>query len=154
MCVGVTAQCFVCYVKLLQDIAMSNELMGAHCIMQISQAKKKTGVIAPKRFVQRVKKQNELFRSYMHQVTCTSYSNVFHLICCVMVASSCWIDTIQNELHSNIYFSSKGYEQLQSHYCSLQYCMSSHMLVFICYSVMLDYCNSFKSSHFRNYQSL
>ncbi|WVZ85895.1 hypothetical protein U9M48_032753 [Paspalum notatum var. saurae] len=33
----------------------------------ISQAKKKTGVIAPKRFVQRVKKQNELFRSYMHQ---------------------------------------------------------------------------------------
>jgi ubiquitin carboxyl-terminal hydrolase 12/46 len=24
-------------------------------------------VIAPKRFVQRVKKQNELFRSYMHQ---------------------------------------------------------------------------------------
>ncbi|KAE7998074.1 hypothetical protein FH972_002652 [Carpinus fangiana] len=29
--------------------------------------KKKTGVIAPKRFVQRLKKQNELFRSYMHQ---------------------------------------------------------------------------------------
>ncbi|GJN02752.1 hypothetical protein PR202_ga20133 [Eleusine coracana subsp. coracana] len=36
-------------------------------VLQISQAKKKTGVIAPKRFVQRVKKQNELFRSYMHQ---------------------------------------------------------------------------------------
>jgi ubiquitin carboxyl-terminal hydrolase 12/46 len=35
--------------------------------LQVSQSKKKTGVIAPKRFVQRVKKQNELFRSYMHQ---------------------------------------------------------------------------------------
>lgn len=35
--------------------------------MQINCQKKKTGVIAPKRFVQRVKKQNELFRSYMHQ---------------------------------------------------------------------------------------
>eukprot|EP00246_Nothoceros_aenigmaticus_P015837 TRINITY_DN6841_c0_g1_i1.p1 TRINITY_DN6841_c0_g1~~TRINITY_DN6841_c0_g1_i1.p1 ORF type:complete len:373 (+),score=71.20 TRINITY_DN6841_c0_g1_i1:149-1267(+) len=34
---------------------------------QITSQKKKTGVIAPKRFVQRVKKQNELFRSYMHQ---------------------------------------------------------------------------------------
>ncbi|KAL0909659.1 hypothetical protein M5K25_020546 [Dendrobium thyrsiflorum] len=34
---------------------------------QINSSKKKTGVIAPKRFVQRVKKQNELFRSYMHQ---------------------------------------------------------------------------------------
>lgn len=34
---------------------------------QISSQKKKTGVIAPKRFVHRVKKQNEIFRSYMHQ---------------------------------------------------------------------------------------
>ncbi|KAG0470290.1 hypothetical protein HPP92_016990 [Vanilla planifolia] len=34
---------------------------------QINSSKKKTGVIAPKRFVQRVKKQNEVFRSYMHQ---------------------------------------------------------------------------------------
>ncbi|KAL5982193.1 Ubiquitin carboxyl-terminal hydrolase 3 [Asimina triloba] len=42
---------------LLADIA-------TYCI---SSQKKKTGVIAPKRFVQRVKKQNELFRSYMHQ---------------------------------------------------------------------------------------
>ncbi|MCE0481812.1 Ubiquitin carboxyl-terminal hydrolase 3, partial [Datura stramonium] len=33
----------------------------------ISSQKKKTGVIAPKRFVQRLKKQNEIFRSYMHQ---------------------------------------------------------------------------------------
>lgn len=37
-------------------------------LYQISTQKKKTGVIAPKRFVQRVKKENELFRGYMHQV--------------------------------------------------------------------------------------
>lgn len=36
--------------------------------VQITSQKKKTGVIAPKRFVQRVKKENEIFRSYMHQV--------------------------------------------------------------------------------------
>ncbi|GAY59537.1 hypothetical protein CUMW_195240 [Citrus unshiu] len=35
--------------------------------LMIRAQKKKTGVIAPKRFVQRLKKQNELFRSYMHQ---------------------------------------------------------------------------------------
>ncbi|KAH7287676.1 hypothetical protein KP509_32G069000 [Ceratopteris richardii] len=39
----------------------------AELFVQINYQKKKTGVIAPKRFVQRVKKQNELFRSYMHQ---------------------------------------------------------------------------------------
>lgn len=39
----------------------------ADLFMQISSQKKKTGVIAPKRFVQRLKKQNEIFRSYMHQ---------------------------------------------------------------------------------------
>lgn len=39
----------------------------AELFSQISTQKKKTGVIAPKRFVQRVKKQNELFRGYMHQ---------------------------------------------------------------------------------------
>ncbi|KAH9316845.1 hypothetical protein KI387_018614, partial [Taxus chinensis] len=39
----------------------------ADLFMQINSQKKKTGVIAPKRFVQRVKKENELFRSYMHQ---------------------------------------------------------------------------------------
>lgn len=36
--------------------------------MQINNKKKKTGVIAPKKFVQRLKRDNELFRSYMHQV--------------------------------------------------------------------------------------
>jgi hypothetical protein len=35
---------------------------------QIQTSKKKTGVIAPKRFVQRLKRDNEAFRSYMHQV--------------------------------------------------------------------------------------
>lgn len=39
----------------------------ADLFTQINSQKKKTGVIAPKRFVQRVKKENELFRSYMHQ---------------------------------------------------------------------------------------
>ncbi|KAG9135268.1 hypothetical protein Leryth_015173 [Lithospermum erythrorhizon] len=39
----------------------------ADLFIQISSQKKKTGVIAPKRFVQRLKKQNEIFRSYMHQ---------------------------------------------------------------------------------------
>jgi len=34
---------------------------------QIQTSKKKTGVIAPKRFVQRLKRDNEAFRSYMHQ---------------------------------------------------------------------------------------
>eukprot|EP01018_Ginkgo_biloba_P012773 Gb_25243 [translate_table: standard] len=39
----------------------------ADLFTQINSQKKKTGVIAPKRFVQRVKKQNEVFRSHMHQ---------------------------------------------------------------------------------------
>lgn len=39
----------------------------AELFSQITSQKKKTGVIAPKRFVQRVKKENELFRGYMHQ---------------------------------------------------------------------------------------
>ncbi|KMZ67700.1 Ubiquitin carboxyl-terminal hydrolase 3 [Zostera marina] len=39
----------------------------ADLFTQISSQKKKTGIISPKRFVQRVKKQNELFRGYMHQ---------------------------------------------------------------------------------------
>ena len=41
------------------------ELVG----LQIHSQRKRTGVLAPKRFVQRLKKDNELFRSYMHQVT-------------------------------------------------------------------------------------
>ncbi|GJM85328.1 hypothetical protein PR202_ga01769 [Eleusine coracana subsp. coracana] len=39
----------------------------ADLFSQISASKKKTGVIAPKRFVQTVKKLNKSFRSYMHQ---------------------------------------------------------------------------------------
>ncbi|KAK4491213.1 hypothetical protein RD792_001946 [Penstemon davidsonii] len=39
----------------------------ADLFSQISSQKKKTGVIAPKRFVQKVWKENELFRGYMHQ---------------------------------------------------------------------------------------
>ncbi|XP_004502418.1 ubiquitin carboxyl-terminal hydrolase 4-like isoform X1 [Cicer arietinum] len=39
----------------------------AELFSQINSQKRKTGVISPKRFIQRLKKQNELFRSYMHQ---------------------------------------------------------------------------------------
>jgi len=39
----------------------------ADLFSQISASKKKTGVIAPKRFIQMVKKLNEYFRGYMHQ---------------------------------------------------------------------------------------
>ncbi|GBF97840.1 ubiquitin carboxyl-terminal hydrolase [Raphidocelis subcapitata] len=39
----------------------------ADLFQQIQTSKKKTGVIAPKRFVQRLKRDNEAFRSYMHQ---------------------------------------------------------------------------------------
>mmetsp|Transcript_34778 Transcript_34778/g.98602 ORF Transcript_34778/g.98602 Transcript_34778/m.98602 type:complete len:361 (+) Transcript_34778:308-1390(+) len=39
----------------------------ADLFSQISSQKKKTGIIAPKRFIQRLKKDNELFRGYMHQ---------------------------------------------------------------------------------------
>lgn len=39
----------------------------ADLFTQISSQKKKTGVIAPKKFVQRVRKENELFRTFMHQ---------------------------------------------------------------------------------------
>mmetsp|Transcript_7748 Transcript_7748/g.14597 ORF Transcript_7748/g.14597 Transcript_7748/m.14597 type:complete len:353 (-) Transcript_7748:250-1308(-) len=39
----------------------------AELFQQISSQRKKTGVIAPKRFVQRLKLDNELFRSFMHQ---------------------------------------------------------------------------------------
>ncbi|XP_066321902.1 ubiquitin carboxyl-terminal hydrolase 3-like [Miscanthus floridulus] len=39
----------------------------ADLFSQISISKKKTGVIAPKRFIQMVRKLNEYFRGYMHQ---------------------------------------------------------------------------------------
>ena len=37
-------------------------------IMQIHTHKRKTGVLSPKRFINRLKRDNELFRGYMHQV--------------------------------------------------------------------------------------
>lgn len=43
--------------------------LGVHA--QIQNTKKKTGVIPPKKFVQRLKRDNEQFCSYMHQVRCT-----------------------------------------------------------------------------------
>ena len=72
---------------------------GLFC-MQINNKKKKTGVIAPKKFVQRLKRDNELFRSYMHQVqpatavserTAPYQSRHQHAAtcCCRMHTSSC-----------------------------------------------------------------
>ncbi|XP_073289125.1 ubiquitin carboxyl-terminal hydrolase 3 isoform X2 [Primulina huaijiensis] len=56
----------------------------ADLFVQISSQKKKTGVIAPKRFVQRLKKQNEIFRSYMHQGILT---NETRCLCCETVTA-------------------------------------------------------------------
>lgn len=53
--------------KTLADADESLLTCLADLFMQISSQKKKTGVIAPRRFVQKLKKQNEIFRSYMHQ---------------------------------------------------------------------------------------
>ena len=39
----------------------------ADLFVQISSQKRKTGVIAPRKFVERLRQDNELFRSYMHQ---------------------------------------------------------------------------------------
>lgn len=62
----------VCFSRVLPVVGFSivvrNLIRCFRDVVQITSQKKKTGVIAPKRFVQRVKKQNELFRSYMHQV--------------------------------------------------------------------------------------
>lgn len=65
----------ICHLKIVmldisREIRCALQLCSIACyFVQISSQKKKTGVISPRRFVQRVKKQNELFRSYMHQVS-------------------------------------------------------------------------------------
>ena len=43
-------------------------ILSSGCRVQISTHKKKTGVLSPKRFINRLKRDNELFRGYMHQV--------------------------------------------------------------------------------------
>ena len=50
---------------------------------QISTQKRRTGVIAPKRFVARVKKDNELFRSFMHQAPPAALPR-FSLVVCLI----------------------------------------------------------------------
>lgn len=56
--------------RLLTDL--TNEVLPSpsdyFLAVQIHSQKRKAGVIAPKRFVQRLRKDNELFRGYMHQV--------------------------------------------------------------------------------------
>ncbi|RRT54330.1 hypothetical protein B296_00044022 [Ensete ventricosum] len=56
-----------CFRFIIYLLSFIRNLCLSWYFVQISSQKKKTGVIAPKRFVQRVKKQNEYFRSYMHQ---------------------------------------------------------------------------------------
>ena len=41
-----------------------------HVAAQISSSKKKTGVVSPRRFIAQLKRDNELFSGYMHQVGC------------------------------------------------------------------------------------
>jgi ubiquitin carboxyl-terminal hydrolase 12/46 len=43
------------------------EAVCAVCGTQIASQRKRTGVLAPKRFVTRLKRDNELFRSFQHQ---------------------------------------------------------------------------------------
>ncbi|GIM01501.1 hypothetical protein Vretimale_6301 [Volvox reticuliferus] len=40
----------------------------AELFNQINSSKKKTGVVSPKKFVNRLRRDNELFRGHMHQV--------------------------------------------------------------------------------------
>ncbi len=54
------------------------------CPPQIQSQKRKAGILAPKRFVQRLKRDNELFRSYMHQARALA-----HLFLLPMALTSC-----------------------------------------------------------------
>ena len=51
---------------------------------QINSTKKKTGVISPKKFVQRLKRDNELFSGYMHQVSVGSQTSQCGPTCCTV----------------------------------------------------------------------
>lgn len=58
------------YGQFLKVLRLHSKLYTSGWVrVQIHTHKKKTGVIAPRRFVQRLKRDNELFRSYMHQVS-------------------------------------------------------------------------------------
>ncbi|KAH9611529.1 hypothetical protein KSS87_003424 [Heliosperma pusillum] len=73
MCCYFTRSVVIAKLAILLNLGCDLDLVRAANIpfgfykYSINSQKKKTGVIAPKRFVQRLKKQNELFRSYMHQ---------------------------------------------------------------------------------------
>ncbi|QDZ21745.1 ubiquitin carboxyl-terminal hydrolase [Chloropicon primus] len=56
----------------------------SNLFLQIHTQKKKTGVIAPKRFVQRLKKDNELFRSYMHQDAQEFFNYLLNEMCDIL----------------------------------------------------------------------
>lgn len=50
------------------SVTAPTPVLACHVCVQIQNTKKKTGVIPPKKFVQRLKRDNEQFCSYMHQV--------------------------------------------------------------------------------------
>eukprot|EP00002_Diphylleia_rotans_P032464 TRINITY_DN6822_c0_g1_i1.p1 TRINITY_DN6822_c0_g1~~TRINITY_DN6822_c0_g1_i1.p1 ORF type:complete len:301 (+),score=65.06 TRINITY_DN6822_c0_g1_i1:53-955(+) len=55
--------------KNLQETEGESHLLSAlaELFTSIATQKKRTGVVAPKRFIQKLRKENELFRGYMHQ---------------------------------------------------------------------------------------
>jgi hypothetical protein len=69
---------FLCLPEALLSLSHS-------CVLQIQNSKKKTGVIPPKKFVARLKRDNELFRSYMHQVGTAACDISMVLDACMLV---------------------------------------------------------------------
>ena len=49
---------------------------SANFNVQINSQKKRAGSLAPKKFVQRLKRDNEVFRSYQHQVSIIMQSHI------------------------------------------------------------------------------
>lgn len=70
--------------------------------MQINTKKKKTGVIAPKKFVQRLKRDNELFRSYMHQVQ--PETAMSERDCTTLLIPITSLGTLLQDAHEFLYF--------------------------------------------------
>eukprot|EP00958_Prasinococcus_capsulatus_P024550 scaffold3851_cov387-Prasinococcus_capsulatus_cf.AAC.7 len=78
--------------NLLISLAELFAMVGQDGTGAINNQKKKTGVVAPKRFVQTLKNENELFRSFMHQVTPQAATNLIAPpLTTTMCASRRWL---------------------------------------------------------------